>query len=448
MRRGLNLSKFRNATLSLCICSFVISSLAVWPFVKIPIAVQQQAPDAIRLIPWVITSLLLACLMAIIASLTDSPRSRVWAPYLLPVSALLLGIARALEIPESARLKQYGDAGALEILITDSDLDFGRWLLGLTLLRNIFEGMNVFLFSIDAEIFVRITGALLMSLFGFWFLSKSAHSTAPWLLTVSPVWVLFAVGYSEYYPFIAGVVAVTIWQILSNNHTFSTRSSYMLAGLLPVVYIGAAPISVALVLHTWSRETIRQERIRGLALSVLSFIVAIEVGGEVTEYVGSLETTMGLGEEGTGWAFFSDASLVFTQSRILDIWFWISCATGLACFMLPAVLPRISKLSNRPDTRIVPARRIQFVLHVTSRVTLIIAATVFLLFMNPLLGPTLDIDLYFICYFTLLFLLAHRLDLIVVRSSDKAATKRRIMQVLGFGFAPATTALVLFGVTR
>jgi len=446
--RRWHLSRNRKTTLLLCIGSFLSATLAILPFVETQTSTRQQVPAAVRLLPWITTSLILACLLAVLAYFTEWPKFRPWALYLLPSSGLIIGIARTLGIPKDIQLKQYGDTYSLENFITDRNLDFGRWLLGLTLLREIFETVNAFLFVVDIGIFVRLTGTLLMAGFGMWFVSRKTESIAPWLLTISPIWVLFSVGYSEYYPFIVGLIAVTIWQIVSNQQIFHTRTSYLLVGILPALYIGTVPVSAALLLHTWSRETVRRERVRGLAFGLASFIVSIEIGGEFKGYAQTLRQTIGLEWDGSGWLFFNDLSIVFSIARVVDIWFWLSCATGIVCLSLPLVLPRglglaVQEHNGGKDFSFSEPRML-----VASRTLLLLASIIFLMFMNPMLGVTQDIDLYFMSYLTLLLLLANRLDLLVACAREPVNVKRRIMQVTAFSVAPATTALIVFGVSR
>jgi hypothetical protein len=68
--------------------------------------------------------------------------------------------------------------------------------------------------------------------------------------------------------------------------------------------------------------------------------------------------------------------------------------------------------------------------------------------MLPQLGPTADIDLYFWSIFVLLMTVGLRLDQRVKKTPDENLAVVRTLQVVAFGFAPATTALVIFGVSR
>jgi hypothetical protein len=75
-------------------------------------------------------------------------------------------------------------------------------------------------------------------------------------------------------------------------------------------------------------------------------------------------------------------------------------------------------------------------------------AIFYLVFMLPLLGPTRDIDLYFISMFVLLLFAGSRFDVFAQTSENPSLERRRFLQLAASGFAPATMALVVFGVSR
>jgi hypothetical protein len=83
-----------------------------------------------------------------------------------------------------------------------------------------------------------------------------------------------------------------------------------------------------------------------------------------------------------------------------------------------------------------------------STLTLVFLAIFYLVFMLPLLGPTRDIDLYFISMFVLLLFAGSRFDRFVQTTENPSLERLRFMQLSAFGFAPATMALVVFGVSR
>lgn len=68
--------------------------------------------------------------------------------------------------------------------------------------------------------------------------------------------------------------------------------------------------------------------------------------------------------------------------------------------------------------------------------------------MLPLLGTTRDIDLYFVSLFSLLLFCGARLDSVIRSSANSTVLRIQVMQLASLGFAPATTALVIFGVNR
>jgi hypothetical protein len=456
-----------------CCGIFIVSALSVLPFVRVLLQPNEDDADVqVALtsfvdedsfpalwpfVPWLVAALVMAAALSIFAWFISSSRSRMRLLFALPVGLLAVGLAQALDIPGVNRVEAYGDFIGLENYLSKSEGDFGRWLLGLALLREIFAAVNSFLFEVNAAQFVKVMSALVMFAWAIWLLSRREKSLVPWLLIISPMWILFSLGYSEYYPFVAGLLVAVSWQVVSQRSFFTNATLYVLVGVMPILYIGALPVSLALLIYTWSAESEASHRLRGSLTSVASMIIGIEVGGEFRGYVSNLAETMNLGgqfldkSEGSraealsSRSFLANPSYVFSLEHAIDIWFWLSCGIGAVVLVAALVVSRgLARGQNFP----MHGGKVHLDLRRISVLVLVGLAVFYLVFMLPLLGPTRDIDLYFVSMFVLLLYAGTRFDRAAELSGYPDLERLRLMQLSAFGFAPATMALVVFGVSR
>ncbi|MGA1332315.1 MAG: hypothetical protein ACO31D_04060 [Ilumatobacteraceae bacterium] len=436
---------------------FAASSLSVLPFLNLPDELVGRWASVPFFMSWTLFSLFIASGTSWVVVFSQKFESRLKPLLLVPIGLLVVAFIRTLGLQSLARLQVYGDAGRLQGYLSDPNLEFGRWLLGLTMLRELFIGVNSFVVEVDPKEFVQVAGALCMCAWSMWLLMRHESSVIPWIISISPMWILFSLGYDEYYPFITGLLLLAAWQVVSRETLFRLNSAYIIIGVLPVMYIGAMPISLALLLHTWSRQHNVSDRFRGLVLSIISTVIAIEVGGEFLGYATSLSETMNLGgtflESSPGSkaaaasskSFFAHPSYALSLEHLIDIWFWLSCGIGL--IVIVAALTFRSETVQR-DNSWRSEGRPQLGLSQLSILALVGLAIFYLVFMLPLLGPTRDIDLYFASMFVLLLFAGSRFDRYAEKLENPSLERLRFMQLAAFGFAPATMALVVFGVSR
>jgi hypothetical protein len=418
---------------------------------------KERLPDFWSFMPWLVAALVMATGLSFFAWLISSSSIRMRFLFAIPISFFVVGLGRSLEISGVNRIEVYGDFNALQNYLSNPDGDFGRWLLGLALLREVFALVNAFLFEVDAGQFVKVMSALTMFAWSIWLISRREKSLIPWLVTISPMWILFSLGYSEYYPFVAGLLVATSWQVVSEHKFFTNTTLYVLAGLMPILYIGALPVSLALLLYLWGTDPESSSRLRGSLTSLLSMILGIEVGGEFKGYVGSLAETMNLGGQNlsknpgsragalSSRSFLANPSYALSIEHAIDIWFWLSCGIGAAVIVVALV---VGLKATRIQDSIGIVERSSLHLRRLSIVALVGLAVFYLVFMLPLLGPTRDIDLYFLSLFILLLFAGTRFDYAAEVSENPSLERLRFMQLSAFGFAPATMALVVFGVSR
>jgi hypothetical protein len=437
---------------------FAASFLSVVPFLNLPDEIVGRWASVPFLVSWILFSLLIASGTSWIVTVSQKFETRLKPVLLVPIGLLALALMRTLELPGLNRFQVYGDAGQLQNYLSDSKLEFGRWLLGLAVLRELFIGVNSFVVEVDPKEFIQVGGALCMCGWSTWLLMRHKSSVLPWIISISPMWILFSLGYDEYYPFVTGLLLLASWQVVSSETLFRLNSAYIIIGVIPVIYIGAMPISLALLLHTWSRQHNVSDRFRGFVLSIIAAVVAIEIGGEFLGYATSLSETMNLGgtflEKSPGSkaaaasskSFFAHPSYALSLEHLIDIWFWLSCGIGLVVII--AALMFGSGSFQKDKSWQSGRRKPRLDLRQLSIFALVGLAVFYLVFMLPLLGPTRDIDLYFTSMFVLLLFAGSCFDRFAQTSENPSLERLRFMQLAAFGFAPATVALVVFGVSR
>ncbi len=150
-------------------------------------------------------------------------------------------------------MRQYGDYGSLDVYIAQSR-PFVRWFLGSTFILNIYWKLWQPLtshFSINLN-YVQTLSVLTINLFTIICIKKLGAKLYLLFPILSSLWIMFSLGYDEYYPFIAPIYLVTlIW--LFKAHPSSLIKHPLIAaaviGILPLVYFGFIPLSLIIFLY-------------------------------------------------------------------------------------------------------------------------------------------------------------------------------------------------------
>lgn len=298
--------------------------------------------------------------------------------------------------------KSYGDGGSLASIINESK-PFSRWLLGSTALIDVFGLVNHFIFSVSAQQFVVVASASCMCISSIVILRSYGNKTYALLPLTTPIWLAFSFGYDEYYPFIVGIfMLVALWICVKPDEEFS-YVQIGLAGIIPALYVGFAPLAVFALVKTLRKAKNTKQITYGVGLSMLAYLIALEIGWPAghSNYLAVLSDNMNLGDtraihsyEGTALSsrspFYSLQS-VFSGFHLRDMLFNIFFAGGMSAFLLVIFLFLRPFASRKADQRITSPRR--------QRVTLVgvfITWNIFyFIFMIPKLGPVADIDLFF-----------------------------------------------------
>ena len=440
-----------------CISIFLFASLSVFPFFRLNVNRSDGNIWQVGLV-WFALSLAYGLVTFGLVTLAVGKNDRSWLRFLIPASLPFIAAGRALELPGFRNFGSYGDT--LSFFVTDNE-DMGRWLLSYAAVRELFNAVNALLLDIAPLAFVRMSGSLLMLAWGCWIVSRRESLVTPWLIVLSPIWVLLSVGHDEIYPFVAGLTMAVSWQVLSGQQIFDRNTSYILAGVLPALYVGTSPVSLALIVFTWGHQDDNYRRIKGLIVAVVSFAVAVEIGGDFKGYFNNLERDLnidGLIRSSEGFlednaiavtssgSFLASAAYAFSLLHLLDIVFWLVCGTGLLVLIWALVDSWASDAKRRSldSTGSVNTS----LLIGLARFVLVASAVVFFVLMLPQLGPTADIDLYFWAMFVVLLLVGTHLDRRLGEHECLQLESIQLPQLIALGFAPVTAALVVFGVAR
>lgn len=232
------------------------------------------------------------------------------------------------------------------------------------------------------------------------------------LPTLTPVWVLFASGYVEYYPLIAvAFVAALAWLF---ERPLEERGPYEIGALsagLALLYVGFVPMA-GLLLATWMLLR-RVDALRALAAAVVIGMAAIAMcwpeGG--ASYFRTLYLVLNFGDANlppqyagqiagpASFMFAADA--VQSLSRVREIVSML--AWGGGWWALPLVVVAACRAVWTSPER---SRRGR----VWLGAALVVSQLYYIVFMVPRLGPVGDVDLFFTTYLTLAFMAGLLLD--------------------------------------
>ena len=269
----------------------------------------------------------------------------------------------------------------------------------------------------------------------------------------TPVWVLFCLGYNEYYPFISGIfVLVSIWLI---NRKPSEQLFFWaaIAGLLPVVYVGFVPLAGLVIIKLFFHRKSLLGFASNLLISAAVVISSAKVawGGTLSSLLERLKSDLLIGDRGAVDEYIGKAlpnipgtfkiPYAFSLWHFEDLAFIALFSGGVAflLFWIPfgsvSTKNYVSKLKNfRTDSLML--------------VLLVVSHLIFLLFYIPKLGPTRDIDLYFSTVLSISICLGARLDQLFDSNNIDFRDRARTVSLIAASNSPLILALTVYGVQR
>jgi hypothetical protein len=297
--------------------------------------------------------------------------------------------------------KSYGDRGVLSIAIDESK-PFTRWLLGTTAMIDFYGLLNHFVVSISSRTFVPIASAAIMCISTI-VITRSYRAKAFVILPLtSPIWLAFSLGYDEYYPFIAGLFLLLALWIFSDEDFKASNFLFVVAGLLPALYVGFVPLTLFVWMKLFSKATSFRSRLFGISVSVLAYFIAIEIGWPAghSNYLALLTDDMNLGDfgshnyQGTSMSDkspFYSLSSAFSSFHIRDLVFVGVFAGGIATIALAFLVGMNLRLGS-VKFKYTPNELKRMV---SLPLVFVTWNFLYMFFMIPKLGPKADIDLFF-----------------------------------------------------
>lgn len=355
--------------------------------------------------------------------------------------------------------RNYGDANVIPKQIA-MGVPSTRWLAGEALLIWLYDGIwrlpSLFhalpMALQSSQGFLKVAGILCMLVGTLFILRRWSFRLSVLLPIMTPIWLLFASGYLEYYPVIAGIflayLALTLHSDLSR---LSVYQAGVLAALPPAFYVGFAPVG-AVFLLAWGKARLR-ELPAAAGCSLLAYFVLIALAWDkgVSSYFRTLHGQMNFGEANLFFepfrgrsagpqSIFFQAGYALSPEHLRYSWYmlfwglgWLVPASLVAVTILMAREPGGRKLLKEGFGRAWPA-------------LILIAWQVFyFIFMIPKFGPRLDVDLFFTTYLALAFLAGALWQGWASRSGNPAAVKFLVLCAVAGNTAVASLFLLALG---
>ncbi len=306
-------------------------------------------------------------------------------------------------------LLYYGDHGSLDVIVKQGR-PFTRWFLGSTALIITYYHFWLPFFSKIFIIipYIQLLSTLVLGISTLLLIKSFGNKLFLVLPIFSPLWILFSTGYDEYYPFIAPVyLLLLIWIYVLKKESKTKDIVFIgaLIGLLPLVYIGFAPISLLLFIYFFMTNPNRAPLI--LISSITFFCLAIlkfwPFGFH--NFFFELIHQMNLGEISTEYPkYFGKSASVYSTNfnisytlspeHLKDLVFMVIFGGGLLNLLL-LLIGLYYTIKDKLSHHIIPPLSLRIL-----TIAIIAQQTYYLFFMIPKMGPVKDIDLFFSVYIT------------------------------------------------
>ncbi|PIS22508.1 hypothetical protein COT50_01585, partial [candidate division WWE3 bacterium CG08_land_8_20_14_0_20_41_10] len=289
-----------------------------------------------------------------------------------------------------------------------------------------------------STIFVGITSLLIVKKYGKKFSVILAVTNA--------LWFLFLIGYNEYYPFIVSVYLLSLILVFDDNIINDSKKAWLLCvfySVLPLIYIGFAPISLFALVYLFIRY--RQQLPKLIFISLAVFFIALNFawGNNYPEFFKKLYTDMNFGDQclnfpafmgkmASGTSIYFKGDYALSSEHFIGLSYMVFFGGGVSGLFLLT-------LSLCTTILVVIKRRMFPFVQNWGKVVLLIAIILqqlhYFIFLVPKLGLRIDVDLFIFVYLTFSYLAGFIFDRLLLHQSQKKAlaTKAFILSaVLGY----------------
>jgi len=356
-------------------------------------------------------------------------------------------------------IQRYGDAKFIARYVVQNTT-MARWLAGTAVLSWLHEAIFQIppisqvapAAKVTATYLIRVVGILVMVIGTAALYRRWPDRLSIALPTLLPIWLLFSVGYLEYYPLIAvALVAALAWIF---DRPLADRDPYRVgalsAALSPLLYVAYAPVSLLILLFYGIAKP--SKALRAVATAAVVAVIGIVIFWPqgVGSFVTTLHSSLNLGEHGTtfkpyrGHAAGSD-SVLFTWSYALSpqhlrhlgfMWHFGAGTVMLLIFLAGSVL--LLWRHRREMVKLVSYKRSWLGL------ALIGWHLFYMLRMIPKLGPVRDIDLFFNVYLVIAFFAGLFLERGLDPDDSRRETVTLVVLAIALGGLAVSGSLLAF----
>ncbi len=261
-------------------------------------------------------------------------------------------------------LKSYGDSAALSTHVLKDSVQ-AHWLLGASIVNRFYQSIihplgryHLLPPSLNANSYVRALGSIVMAVSSILLVARHPNRLSTLLPMTTPIWILFASGYNEYYPFVAPAF-LGLLVLLTERDLRSTPpwAIALLASSLGLLYAGFVPIAILLLLGYAAQHGLRPA-VRAAILSGVFALVLVIIFWPTTmlTFIKNYVYEMNLGEQNTLYPqyvgkalastpFFSPA-YALSMEHLGHLFFMFFWAGGLSPLLLAVAAPRLA--NHRP----------------------------------------------------------------------------------------------------
>jgi hypothetical protein len=328
-----------------------------------------------------------------------------------------------LQILGLLKLLGYGDQGQLAGMLVNG-IVWPRWLGGSAILLYMYglwtavPALSMYANDLDAvTMFVKVTGHLVMLLISINALNRWRNRMSVILPLATPIYLMFSLGYDEYYPFIAGLFLVFLMTILEKEPAKQNVYWFgFLLALLPVFYFPFLIVSLIALVYYWVFYSSIRLKLLFTFLSVYVLSVFLFWSSDKGNYIASVVYTLNTGDRNTIFARYigqsaGNGSVFFKLQNVVswehfnDLFYMLFWSGNMVVGILLGICIYYLLTKGAWKSFIASPR-------VPLLAMLFIWQLFYFVFMLPKLGPRTDIDLFFSFYIFLAFVTGHILDFI------------------------------------
>ncbi len=339
----------------------------------------------------------------------------VLGPLGIGIAALCNLFINAITIPE------LGDGKLIALILASHELfPAAKYLAGIETLRVLHAAIWQFppLESMLPERieshagFLRVMGVVIMAVTTIFLLRAYPYKYRVILVATTPIWWLFSLGYLEYYPFVAGIFLMLLcWLFQGNLEEKPEVAVGLVCGALPLVYLGFAPFClIVLAIYLWGEKGRKIGKTLTAAILGFLFVLRLFWSKSLSQYFVSLYQDLNFGEKNTiyegykGYAasntsIFFKSEYVFSGQHFTETLHMLLLGLGVApLFLLFYALSTNLREIGRLSRKMVLA------------MTLLGWSIFYLIFTIPKLGPVRDVDMFFLTYIIIAFMVGAGLE--------------------------------------